>query len=112
MAPQSMPEFKKAVRDGTKQVFPYGSTFKWVWSWKGKYPTGVAGMTGYFVAKKKGAKGPVKFYFAQWTDGHGIAVYENSVHHWQAMAMTQADSPRIKGSSGKIAFPAEFGVTV
>lgn len=106
-APSTKPEFKQAVRSLMDE---HGRThqMKWVWTWKGKYPTGLPGMTGYFIYFPKGASPAL--YFAEWSQGHSLRIKQQTPLSWQLLS--QQDQSVIKGGSGQVPSPAQYKVVV
>lgn len=100
-------EFKRFVRSMVAENVPGKYKVQWVWTWVGKYPTGVPGASGYFVMTKGGK---TSFWFAEWTEGYPVRVKRQTVQSWQLLS--QQDQSVIKGGSGNVPAPATFGVSV
>ena len=80
-----------------------GGKVVWLWTFVGKFPTGLDARTGYFV-HVKGDK--ARLFYAGWNPKHGMEVKEHSDLSWELLS--KQDQSVIKGGVGNIVSPSEF----
>jgi hypothetical protein len=98
-------EFKKSAA-GLFRKHVKGGRVQWVWTFVGKYPTGLPCVTGYFVHVKNGN---AVLWLAKWNHKYGMEVSEVSAFSWKALSMQNQSV--IKGGVGNVPAPEEFGVS-
>jgi hypothetical protein len=98
-------EFKKAAAALFRKHVK-GGKVTWVWTFVGKFPTGLDARTGYFVHSKNGEH---TLYYAGWNPKHGMEVKEHSALSWELLS--KQDQSVIKGGVGSVPSPKNFGVS-